>query len=192
MPFDNHNWNKPETTQLKLKAWVIQPILFLCAVSFLYQNTFLVKEKTPDVFFGLWQKNVSVATYVPNFPTNQTQVLRLGELFGRLEELQAQNLTNPAYLQEASTLLQMNVSEFSSRFGLIKTRLIEMSLEGSTISKILGVFSFVNILWLVGICGILGFFYPFIHAIFGKHSSYELMEYTYVLSAALLVARHTQ
>ena len=68
---------------VSLKPWFIQPLLFIFGVWFLQQNVLVVKEKTPDVFFGLWQHtNWTAAPYIHSLPTNQTQVLRLGELVG--------------------------------------------------------------------------------------------------------------
>ena len=164
----NSDCNQKQTSQLKIKPWIIQPFLFICGVWFLHQNLFVVKEKTPDVFFGIWQhSNISLNAYIPSFPTDHAQILKLGELFGRLDELQTHNLTNPAYIQEINEILQLKSPLNPEKYHLIKNRLVESTVQGSLLSKVLGVFSFVNILWLISICGIMVFFYPFAEILLG-------------------------
>jgi len=158
-----------KSTPSKIHPWVIQPILFICAIGFLFYNPVLVTKQTPDIFFGLWQQNNhTVGEYIPQFPTDQAKILRLGELFGRLDELRDHNLTNTQYIDEIATLFNFkNSSQIVDKLDLIKARLLETTKQGSLFSRILGFFSFVNLLWFGSICGIVILFFPFLSAIFG-------------------------
>ena len=80
---------------MKLKPWFFTP--FCLSVQYI-----LVKQETTDIF-GLCQKNV--ATYVPNFPTNQSKCCDWRTI-RHLEQLQTHNLTNPASMHESSTLIR--------------------------------------------------------------------------------------
>eukprot|EP00744_Colponema_vietnamica_P013946 GILI01019553.1.p1 GENE.GILI01019553.1~~GILI01019553.1.p1 ORF type:complete len:463 (+),score=100.34 GILI01019553.1:58-1389(+) len=134
---------------------LVGPSLFLVLVWSLFLRPEHVLQKTPR----LWTpSNVTVQKFFTARPDTFYSSWQLGELHQRLVTLESSEgnaLEQQSILQEATRILKsedlLTVEQFHSLSNLLK----QDAEEKSVMSKVMGFFSFVNIVWFFSIIGIL-------------------------------------
>jgi len=155
--------------------WMLQPILFICALFYLYQNPDTVLNVVPNLTFWSSENN-NIDNYVQHIPTDLYTVWRLGQL---------SDVKNNDALNEASKLANWH---FSSPDELEKLGDLLKDYETKHVSlpaRIWGFLNFVNLLWIISIVGILITLYPCLSVILAPFA--RLFAELFMLLVRLLI-----
>jgi hypothetical protein len=145
--------------------WILQPIIFIIGII-----TFIKNDK-PFVKYFTRQDDVKLfndsSKTVYDIPTDMEKILRLGELQHII--LNNQNdtkLTNESLVIASSVLNvpTLTIQEFNDVLDQIKTT----GKTNGLLDKLLGFFSFVNVLWIISIIGMAVLFFPALYSLIGS------------------------
>lgn len=163
MPF--HYKSKSKSEGKKSYVWILQPLLFVALLWFSYSNPNYVTNKVPSLLNNLWNsKENSFDTYLPSLPDKPSELVRLGEL-ENLIQTTTNDTVLTTYLNEVKTITKWNKEITKDDVTKLIQWINNSDNHKSVLSKIWGFMSFVNVLFIVGICGMVFFFYPALQVI---------------------------
>ena len=145
---------------------LIAPSIYLCCLYVFVLNQEIAREKIPSLLFR--GHTDTLETVLPIHPKTMTQAWLLGQLDGKLQLWEENNqvLVLEDLLNKAQEIVgrSVNVNQIHDigitilcyLFLILLGKIIaEMEEERGLVQRVLGFFSFINIIWFFSICGIL-------------------------------------
>jgi len=138
----------------KLIRFSLWTLLSAVGVWLLCLKPALVLKYTPSLPINIEYQ--SIDSVLPIYPKTLLEAYDYGVLAARLSELandtDGRRIAKGAILKNASAIAGRLVT--SAELNDLRSTLVEMAMNVSVIQKVLGFFSFINILWLMAIVGI--------------------------------------
>ena len=135
------------------------PFASAAASLFLLTHSDSVMAKVPAIFASYAE--ASIRAVLPIHPKNLLDAFEFGRL---VEQIKANSSPVVEILANATRLAGRTVSSVAEVLA-VESTITEMTNGKSIITRVLGAFSLVNIVWFASICGILMFASPFLYLI---------------------------
>ena len=152
----------PENTETKPKPNYILPILSTIFITYMTFNPNKL-TKVPSIIklFVKTDTDLSYKNYIPSIPNNLSSIWELSQLEYRLREIEAlTNISSNKKEEEINKIIQKAKEIMED--GKINAEILHKFPEyldelnkGGVLSKIKGIFSFVNFIWLLAILGLM-------------------------------------
>lgn len=152
---------------LMVARWLLFPVCFVAGVWLFALYPQEVTDRTPDLFCGLWQTTHKdglspLEAVLPPVPSSMSQSFKLGKVYQSLSTVQEGSAAQQKLLLEAGALFGRSEPLSAKQMEGLLQAIIDRESEVGVVSRVMGFFTFVNILWLVAIVGLTATFYPFI------------------------------
>ena len=128
--------------------WLCFPALFTAANWYMLWNPTLLIERLPDIFMSL---TTTVKDVLPLHPTDMLSAFNYGRIVGLIEN-HIDTTDIEQLLQKASEIAGRTVT--MSDLEKLPAAIEQMEASRGIISRTYGMFSLINIFWLVSIAGI--------------------------------------
>lgn len=153
------------------KTKIILPILSTILISFVCFTEKKTLPKVPLIITRIFFKNGIPSSYerlLPALPLNNSCIFKLGQLENQLRIIEEKYKDNKQELsKETNKIIQeaklyVNKGEISPEILHKYAKILDDLLNNGFVSKIKGFFSFINIIWMLAIIGLLISVGPFL------------------------------
>lgn len=137
--------------------WIIQPVLFIVGTWIFSFNSQKILSVVPS--FTSWYHRENIIDYVKIPPTKSSDIWQLSILYHKInQETDEEKIAS--YLSEAQKIVNWTKPINASDLKNMYNTLIEIENNKSITQRIMGFMSFINIIWLLSILGIILLTYP--------------------------------
>lgn len=156
---------------LRIARWLLSPVVFVVCQWLLF--------KSPQTFLRwcvpLWEVDSEAAGAIdllPPHPKSKSQSFELGrhfEAYRRADcgEAGAEQQVCDDALRRAGEVLGTPLPLTSAQLGMLPQLIADLDAQRSIVDRVLGFFSFVNVVWLISIVGVIATVGPAIGYLFG-------------------------
>lgn len=155
-----------KSVEYVIARWLLLPLLFLIG----HWCLFFVPDKVSRVCPTLWTPANRTPESLLPIPQNRVAVFDLAEkvqYFSEHCKEEASNAECKGKLEEAAKILGMDKPLTAQQLLSLRTYMSELDQQRTVADRVSGFFSFVNVLWLLGIIGIVGTVVPCIGFLIG-------------------------